>query len=657
MRFESIKILNYRQYRNVFFEFNKATDNDIHIIIASNGVGKTNMLNAVNWCLYGDEPHTSGTSSSAKDKLPLCNLQALAEAKENEEELCEVSVEIIASEGAKSFVIIRKATVNTRTRITVGKDVFQITETAETGDTIIHGAEDSKEIVNRYLPKKIREYFYFDGERLLNYFNVDTNTVSHIKDSIYEIAQVNVVNEVEKHLKEFEKKYNTQISKLVPDIEKKLKKVEDIEASIENIKNEINKLTDQITEAEKAIAQADAIINGTEDVVEDNRKYDKNNEEIKRYRAKLEKVKKDLAVFVRKYMLLIYLYKKNKATEEYILKSAESGAMTLDTSVDVIKKSLEEHQCKICGSELNQSAEEYLQSLVDKFMSSATIQKLTEIKNDVHRGLDIFRYEDEKQELFRLIDEYEEKIDELVAENDVLQRRISTVSDVEAIEIEMQRKINNERTKERNIEKRGSYKNELENKKRELENARKEYDEAVNKNEACEELKQYLDFVRNAKLIISAIRDEIVNDVKYRMEKLTMEIFEELIWKKETYGRIELDDNFRLRLFHKSTNLSCLDSCSAAEKELLALAFTIALHTVSEYDNLLFIDTPVGRVSDDNRENFAKVLLNISDKKQIILAFTPSEYSDEIRSVFSSSAVSSFNYLGTDEATTTIKGV
>lgn len=657
MRFESIKILNYRQYRNVFFEFNKATDNDIHIIIASNGVGKTNMLNAVNWCLYGDEPHTSGTSSSAKDKLPLCNLQALAEAKENEEELCEVSVEIIASEGAKSFVIIRKATVNTRTRITVGKDVFQITETAETGDTIIHGAEDSKEIVNRYLPKKIREYFYFDGERLLNYFNVDTNTVSHIKDSIYEIAQVNVVNEVEKHLKEFEKKYNTQISKLVPDIEKKLKKVEDIEASIENIKNEINKLTDQITEAEKAIAQADAIINGTEDVVEDNRKYDKNNEEIKRYRTKLEKVKKDLAVFVRKYMLLIYLYKKNKATEEYILKSAESGAMTLDTSVDVIKKSLEEHQCKICGSELNQSAEEYLQSLVDKFMSSATIQKLTEIKNDVHRGLDIFRYEDEKQELFRLIDEYEEKIDELVAENDVLQRRISTVSDVEAIEIEMQRKINNERTKERNIEKRGSYKNELENKKRELENARKEYDEAVSKNEACEELKQYLDFVRNAKLIISAIRDEIVNDVKYRMEKLTMEIFEELIWKKETYGRIELDDNFRLRLFHKSTNLSCLDSCSAAEKELLALAFTIALHTVSEYDNLLFIDTPVGRVSDDNRENFAKVLLNISDKKQIILAFTPSEYSDEIRSVFSSSAVSSFNYLGTDEATTIIKGV
>lgn len=331
--------------------------------------------------------------------------------------------------------------------------------------------------------------------------------------------------------------------------------------------------------------------------------------------------------------------------------------MTLDISVDVIKQSLEEHQCKICGSELNQSAEEYLQSLVDKFMSSATIQKLTEIKNDVYRGLNIFDYEEKRQHYFGLIDEYESKIDELVAENDELKRKISTVSDVEAIEIEMQRKVNNERTRDRNIEKRGSYKNELENKKRDLETAKKEYDEAVSKNDACEEIKKYLDFVTSAKIIVATIRDEIVNDVKNRMEKLTMEIFEELIWKKETYGRIELDDNFRLRLFHKSTNLSCLDSCSAAEKELLALAFTIALHTVSEYDNLLFIDTPVGRVSDENRENFAKVLLDISDKKQIILAFTPSEYSDEIKNVFNTGVVSSFNYLGTDEATTTIKGV
>lgn len=657
MRFEAIKITNYRQYRDVNFEFKKSTENDIHIIIASNGVGKTNILNAVNWCLYGDEPHTSGTAISAKEKLPLCNLQALHEAVDKYEDLCRVEVEIIASEGFSSFAILRRATVKAHTRIPIGKDIFQITETLETGDTIIHSSDESKEIVDIYLPKKIREYFYFDGERLLNYFNKDTNNVSHIKDSIYEIAQVNVINKVEGHLTEFEKKYNTDISKVEPDLEKKLEKVEGLEVSITNIKKDIEELNDQITEAEQAIEKADSIINGTESVVDYNKKYNKNKEEIKLNEAKLSKVKENLALFVRKYILLIYLYRKNKATEEYIIDSAKSGAMTLDTSVDVIKQSLKEHKCIVCGNKLNQSEEDHLQSLVDKFMSSTTIQKLTEIKNDVHRGLDIYGYESEKQALYNSIDEYEKKIQELVTENDLLHKRISTVSNVDAIEVEMQRKVNNEKTRDRNIEKRGSYKNELENKKSELEAAKKDYNDALGKSKMCKNLKRHIDFVNSAKIIISAIKNEIVNDVKCRMEKLTMQIFEELIWKKETYGRIELDDNFRLRLYHKATNLSCLDSCSAAEKELLALAFTIAIHTVSGHNNLLFIDTPVGRVSDINRENFAKVLLEISDKKQIILAFTPSEYSDEISYLFNETTVSSVNYLRTDEAVTTIKGM
>ena len=104
MRIESIEIKNYRQYQNVFFKFDKNTPNDIHVIIASNGVGKTNILNAVNWCLYGDEPHTSGTDSDVStDKLPLCNLKAVDETKSRSESFCEVAVTIVASEQDEVF--------------------------------------------------------------------------------------------------------------------------------------------------------------------------------------------------------------------------------------------------------------------------------------------------------------------------------------------------------------------------------------------------------------------------------------------------------------------------------------------------------------------------------------------------------------------------
>lgn len=96
-----------------------------------------------------------------------------------------------------------------------------------------------------------------------------------------------------------------------------------------------------------------------------------------------------------------------------------------------------------------------------------------------------------------------------------------------------------------------------------------------------------------------------------------------------------------------------MGSCSAAERELLALAFTIALHRVSGHDSLLFIDTPVGRVSDDNREYFAQKLIEVSATKQLILAFTPSEYSEEIRKYFTPERISSYYTMKSDNEEST----
>ena len=140
--------------------------------------------------------------------------------------------------------------------------------------------------------------------------------------------------------------------------------------------------------------------------------------------------------------------------------------------------------------------------------------------------------------------------------------------------------------------------------------------------------------------IIASIESEIISDVKSQMESETMQLFNDLVWKENTYGRIEFDDNFRLNLFSKGSDISCIDTTSAAERELLALAFTIALHRVSGHDSPLFIDTPVGRVSDNNRENFAKTLVDVSTQKQIVLAFTPSEYSEEIKGFFNQQTLS-----------------
>lgn len=646
MRFNSIKISNYRQYRNLSFEFTRDTACDMHIIVASNGVGKTNLLNAINWCLYGDEPHTSGGPDGGKnDKMPLCNNLAIQQTKDAGETICTVSVSIEAEDNGEKYTFIREAMWNVNTDMQSGKDDFSIKYVCKTGDTEIKKFGEAEDIINRFLPKKIRKYFYFDGEQLLYYFNPESDKISHIKESIYEIAGVNTLQQVENHLKDRANEYRKTINKMDPNIEEKQKEYQKVCEQIENIENEIKQLSQEIDKAEEAIESIDRQIDGTEEVVDKNRQYKRNKDEIEKEEKNLQEAKEQQAAFIKKYLPMLLLYNTDQETSAYIEQREYEDSVNADVNVNAIEESLRHHECQLCKQHIPHDIEGELLKLVTKFKSNISLQKLAEIKSDIRRSLDIEKYEEEKNKVFESIRRHQDRINELESENDRLVTDIKKVPSIDQIEILMDQKIRNEETKKINERKKIEGEIQRDNLVKEQAEKKKAYDDAMEANNSLGEYKEYYEFTEHAERIVSETKKEIVDEVKQRLEKYTMELFDKLVWKKDTYGRVQLDDNFQMKLFHKKTDKSCLASCSASEKELLALAFTIAIHKVSGYDNLLFIDTPVGRISDENRTNFAKVLLEVSQTKQIILAFTPSEYSEEIRDVLRKDIVSSYVQL------------
>ena len=104
MRIEKIVLRNYRQFRKAQVAFRSRPDTDLHFMIGTNGTGKTNLLNAINWCLYDDEPHLSKDSH----RLPLINLQTLDNTKTGKKR--EVAVEVWAeTEQAAKIGFIRRA--------------------------------------------------------------------------------------------------------------------------------------------------------------------------------------------------------------------------------------------------------------------------------------------------------------------------------------------------------------------------------------------------------------------------------------------------------------------------------------------------------------------------------------------------------------------
>ena len=278
-----------------------------------------------------------------------------------------------------------------------------------------------------------------------------------------------------------------------------------------------------------------------------------------------------------------------------------------------------------------------------------------EIKNDIiHSCREADSYEKDKKSLFSEIRKTESDIEDYEIEAKGLYLKISNCSSIENIQAWMEQRENNKILMKENNQKIGSYQNECFEIDKRILLKKEQIDIATKGEKKCSELKEKLNFSIEACNILKEIENEVISEVRERMEYETYQIFSNLIWKKNTYGKIELNNDYRVRLFHVHGD-SCLGSCSAAERELLALAFTLALHKVSHHDSLLFIDTPVGRVSDENRECFAKSLISVSKDKQLILAFTPSEYSVEISKYFDK-CVSSFNKLiTTDEKATIIK--
>lgn len=129
------------------------------------------------------------------------------------------------------------------------------------------------------------------------------------------------------------------------------------------------------------------------------------------------------------------------------------------------------------------------------------------------------------------------------------------------------------------------------------------------------------------------VKEKIVGRMKDEVAASTWKYFNDMIWKKNTFGKIAIDDEYAVSVYNRH-GVEMTESLSATEKMALAYAFTLAVHEASGKNCPLLIDSPLGRVSDENREKMAESLLAVSKEKQIIMLFTPDEYSKDVVAVY-----------------------
>ena len=168
IKIKKIVLNNYRQYKGrqeILFGFEEGKN--LNIIIGVNGAGKTNLLNALTWCLYWKEEHLAETSVHHE------MLNDSVRASLNPGERANVSVEIVFEDDEGwAFRVIRSQDFIKKSEnglLRLGSDrVLAFIKLPRKQDW------DSRQpdfvINHRILPYGVKDFFFFDGEQLIKLF-------------------------------------------------------------------------------------------------------------------------------------------------------------------------------------------------------------------------------------------------------------------------------------------------------------------------------------------------------------------------------------------------------------------------------------------------------------------------------------------------------
>lgn len=316
MLLQSIKLENFRQFRNESIDFADGSDGkNVTIIIGENGTGKTTFAQAFFWCLYGE---TEFSDKSMLNKLVATEMRPGQEKK--------VQVTLKLRHGEVDYTLIREQIYrkDNANRIKADNTVFDIATKDSSGNTTYVKKSQCESEVKSILPKELSRYFFFDGERIEK-MSKDISTgkkATDFADAVKGLLGLNAMYSAIQH-------FNPRIRSSV---------ISSYEASYNSQSNaKIKEYTDTIERCKTEIAAIDARIEELDSEIESARaRKTEKSEEIKQYaegeelQDKKEKLLKKIAVAER-----------SKSTIYKMISKDFNGSLSSFISISLVERALQ----------------------------------------------------------------------------------------------------------------------------------------------------------------------------------------------------------------------------------------------------------------------------------------------------------------------------
>jgi len=644
LRIKSIELKNFRPYEDVTIEFSQDKTKSFTIIEGNNSAGKTSLINAMYWCLYGQEQFLN-----VGEGKPIPNQNILNKTKVGEGCDSSVIITINDDKGPKyqiSRTLESRRQNNDRTKRYEGDAAGQIDSGITTLISQSFSQRDDRgnweatddvtrfiSKVAKFLPEKLSSFVIFNGEILDSFFK--TENAEKIKDGIEKVSGLPITEKSIEHWEKMVKEYSrkaarssgtsaTLIQEKLDNKEKTFDKISKEVSILEKNMEEYRENSKQLQiESDKYPLKALELL-----------KEQQYSEEVNK--KQYEKFASDQTDFRTTYIVdnfaRILLKSATEHTSQLLKESISKGETPPPVKHFFLEDLIRHREC-MCGTKFNESSSEmtHLNKLREKVKNSplANIsfegkETLSDMENKLDpetilaRLTELREKENQYSSAFReATEKVNGTIEKLKEYDEVKIRKLATGLD----NIRQARDIAHG---ELNLKK--SQKQAIALEIKTLEGQKTQ---ATGTTEVTKKWKMKENLAKMSLTTLYQVREELLTDIREKVQNKTEEIFKKLITRHWQIDKVEIDENYKIRVID-TEGVDNLKTLSAGQTLYLALSYIAAVREVTDTNYPMIIDSPFGRVSGMERVRAAEDLPLYLPETQITLLVTNTEYNAEI---------------------------
>jgi DNA sulfur modification protein DndD len=564
---QSLRLKDFRQYQGEqVLRFSTSKERNVTVIYGANGAGKTALLNAFTWVLYGL------TTPAFEKPDDLINHTTWNEAAPGD--VVEASVTLVFEDKNQTYTVervssARKEPDGSRIPLEVGEVRLRYVD--ESGRDQVRN--NPEKLIRQILPDRLHSFFFFDGEQIEKLASEDA--YAEIEDGIKTILGLTVVERAIRHLEQAGEDLAKEAAEVGSDDDKRLNEEQErIRQEIEAIGEERHRLNEENRTRAAEVDKIYAQLVGMEEAHELQVRREEREAELAQVEAEIATSKRSIAGAISQRGHLAYLEGLAEKVEGIVEEHRVKGEIPSEIKLQLIQDLLSEGKC-ICGRELTENENPYACVEAWKDRAGDGLSEEAWIRVGAQAG----RVYADRDRLYEYLRETNNELELHRRRRRALHEQLDEIRETMGrIDSEEIRKLEERREQLLEDSRHATMRlGVLQDKQKGLEAELNETEQALVKAESmskeAEVAKRRVAVAREVRMTLQSLLDRETDAVRESLDKQIAQLYAETSYKDY---RAKLNEDFELRLTKPLDEESDV-ARSSGESQILSLSFVGAV--------------------------------------------------------------------------------